>query len=346
MIRYGWFDVPIGGDVSKYTYSADQMRDLWRSIYTNGIIPNVRQTDNSKIVPETQLGNSLAAIVGQGLSIRINLGIAMLDGAYFIIDEEPINVPVTAGQINDIVLRLDLTGADVVFGIFSKQRSAGTIEAGLTRAGGIYELGLHSVNVPVGADQISASMITDYRLNLNPGPDGKPCCGLVGSLLQPDIDEWYTRARTGMDVFMNTGKEAFDEWFQTLQDTLSGDVAANLYALITEHTMNHDIHVTAEEKASWTQRLYSITLSSSGWALSSIDEVSLNGMYIQQIIGVTFTVGQKVDIAIPPNLMNSIPAGITTANVNGTVYAVTEFPPDMEVTAQITVTNVTEGAIA
>lgn len=92
--------------------------------------------------------------------------------------------------------------------------------------------------------------------------------------------------------------------------------------------------------------IYTITLSSSGWALSSIDEVSLNGMYIQQIIGVTFTVGQKVDISIPPNLMNSIPAGITTANVNGTVYAVCEFPPDMEVTAQITVTNVTEGAIA
>jgi len=92
--------------------------------------------------------------------------------------------------------------------------------------------------------------------------------------------------------------------------------------------------------------IYTITLSSSGWALSSIDEVSLNGMYIQQIIGVTFTVGQKVDIAIAPNLMNSIPAGITTANVNGTVYAVCEFPPDMEVAAQITVTNVTEGAIA
>lgn len=92
--------------------------------------------------------------------------------------------------------------------------------------------------------------------------------------------------------------------------------------------------------------IYTITLSSSGWALSSIDEVSLNGMYIQQIIGVTFTVGQKVDISIPPNLMNSIPAGITTANVNGTVYAVCEFPPDMEVAAQITVTNVTEGAIA
>ncbi len=120
----------------------------------------------------------------------------------------------------------------------------------------------------------------------------------------------------------------------------------SLATYTAEATQVSDLKNVATPILFLSNNLYSITLSSSGWALSSIDEVSLNGMYIQQIIGVTFTVGQKVDIAIPPSMMNSIPAGITTANVNGTVYAVTEFPPDMEVAAQITVTNVTEGAIA
>nr|DAM72200.1 MAG TPA: hypothetical protein [Caudoviricetes sp.] len=90
--------------------------------------------------------------------------------------------------------------------------------------------------------------------------------------------------------------------------------------------------------------MYTITLTSGGWAMSSLSESALAGMYLQQITGVTFKASQKVDIALPPSLMNSIPAGITTANVSGTVYAVTEFPPDIDVTAQITVINVTKGA--
>nr|DAN02357.1 MAG TPA: hypothetical protein [Caudoviricetes sp.] len=90
--------------------------------------------------------------------------------------------------------------------------------------------------------------------------------------------------------------------------------------------------------------MYTITLTSGGWTMSSLSESALAGMYLQQITGVTFKASQKVDIALPPSLMNSIPAGITTANVSGTVYAVTEFPPDIDVTAQITVINVTKGA--
>lgn len=90
--------------------------------------------------------------------------------------------------------------------------------------------------------------------------------------------------------------------------------------------------------------MYTITLTSGGWAMSSLSESALTGMYLQQITGVTFTANQKVDIALPPSLMNSIPAGISTANVDGTVYAVTEFPPDIDVTAQITVVTVAEGA--
>lgn len=90
--------------------------------------------------------------------------------------------------------------------------------------------------------------------------------------------------------------------------------------------------------------IYPITLTSGGWALSALSESALTGMYLQQITGVTFTANQKVDIALPPSLMNNIPASITTANVDGTVYAVTEFPPDMDITAQITVVNTTEGA--
>lgn len=351
MVRFGWFDVPIGGNVEKYTYSADQMRDLWRSIYTNGIIPEVRQTDHSQIVPQTQLGNSLAAIVGQGLNLRINLGIAMIDGAYFIIDEEPINIPLTAGQVNDIVLRLDLTGTDVVFGIFAKPRATGTLEAGLTRSGGIYELGLHSVNVPDGADQIAANMITDYRLNLNEGPDGKPCCGLVGSLLQPDIDAWYQRARSelaellekneaDLTEWLDQSKESFDTWFSTLQDTLSGDVAGNLYNLITNHTNNEQVHVSSADRARWDAAggtVYTLPLPAASWQKTQ-------GEIYQQAITLPNSNAQtKVDLQIDVLQSMQVAAPIQVVNDSGTLYAQTIAPPSVDLSVQATVTTVQEG---
>ncbi|MFZ2538126.1 MAG: phage holin family protein [Oscillospiraceae bacterium] len=145
-------------------------------------MPEIRQSTTGVIVPTTQLGTSLCATVAQGLKITINNGLAFIDGAYFFI-YEPETITLQAGWVNDIVLRLDVTGSDIVFGIFNKQRSANTIEAGLTRQGGIYELGLHSVTIPANTDQVTAAMISDYRLNMGLGVDGKPCCGIVGSLL-------------------------------------------------------------------------------------------------------------------------------------------------------------------
>lgn len=237
-IKFGWFDVPLNGDPTKYSYSADEMRLLWKSMLTNGIVPNIRKTENDTIMPEQQLGNSLMATPGQDLNVVINEGIGWIDGAYCIVTE-PETILLQAGWINDIVLRLDLTGSEVFMGVITKRRSAATIERGLIREGGIYELGLHSVNVPVNATQITQAMIIDYRLNMRAGTDGKPCCGIVGSLLMPDIDEWHQSAIKKMNEFLQSTanslddftveqKEKFNIWFLTLQGVLSGDIAGNL----------------------------------------------------------------------------------------------------------------------
>lgn len=88
---------------------------------------------------------------------------------------------------------------------------------------------------------------------------------------------------------------------------------------------------------------YNITLSQSGWSPNSTGQAALTGMYLQQITVTTFTANQRVDISIPPSVMSTIPAGITTANVSGTVYAVTEYPPETDVDAQITVITLVAG---
>ena len=273
-IKFGWFDVPLGGDESKYTYSANEMRDLWRSMLTNGIVPETRITSSSTIVPSTQLGASFSAATGQGLKITINKGIAWIDGAY-IIATQPEQIDLVAGWTNDIVLRLDTTGSDVVCGIFNKQRSGASIEAGLTRSGGIYELGLHTVTIPTGTTQITTSMIQDQRLNISPGADGLPCCGIVGSLMQPDVSKWYDNAIDTLEALQAQNQATFDDWFSQLEDTLDQDTAGNLLNLINTKSNKSTLTTKTLSKTSWTgsEPPDTYSLSVSGVTTTSVQEI-------------------------------------------------------------------------
>ncbi|MGI5885448.1 MAG: hypothetical protein ACOX83_10875 [Candidatus Spyradocola sp.] len=222
--RMGWFDVPLGADTRtlvstpeqavewinqsfgkplKYYNSAASMRDIWKVMLTNGIIPEVRTAQATTIIPETQLGSAFSIAPLTGLKVQINPGIGWIDGAYCIVDEA-MQLDLVAGQVNDIVLRLDLSGSDVQFGVAVKTRSVSTIYEGLVRSGGVYELGLHTVAVPAGAAQITSAMIADHRLDVTACADGKPCCGLVGSLLQPDISLMYDRARAALQAVLDS----------------------------------------------------------------------------------------------------------------------------------------------
>lgn len=232
-VKFGWFDIPLGGDPTKHSYSADQMRDLFRSMLTNGIIPQIRQTQTNNIIPTKMLGNALSLHISTGLNINIDKGTVFIDGAYLIITE-PESLTLVAGRINDIVVRLDKTGSDIVYGVFVKQRGANSIELNLIREGGIYELGIYSVDIKAGTTQVTQNMITDHRLNMKLGSDNKPCCGIVGSLLMPDIDDWYKNATNEQAEWLESSQTAFKEWFKSIQDVLDENTASNLLNLINK----------------------------------------------------------------------------------------------------------------
>lgn len=104
--------------------------------------------------------------------------------------------------------------------------------------------------------------------------------------------------------------------------------------------------VSPSEKDKWNKggakRGYNITLAKSGWKADDTGLSVLSGMYIHPIAigGVVFEATQEVSLAVPPSTMQDLPSGISTANVNGTVYAVTEWPPESDITVQIKVGNV------
>jgi hypothetical protein len=92
-------------------------------------------------------------------------------------------------------------------------------------------------------------MITDYRANLAAGTDGKPCCGIVGSLLQPDINSWVQNVSNSLTSVLNGYSSEFTTWFNNVKGQLSTDAAGNLQNQVDErvkliNTSNLDTAVT------------------------------------------------------------------------------------------------------
>lgn len=214
MKKFGWFDAPLGaptdeivhtadeaiefindvfGKPEDYYYSAADLRAFFKVIFTNGIVPEIRISSSSSINPFYQIGNSFAASTTDSGVITVNPGTAIIDGAYFMMNtEETMTAPM---GMSDIVLRLDVRNESIIYDLFLKERgNAGSLIDNLTRENGVYELGLFSVERGNGYTKLY-----DHRMDMSIAYDGNPVCGMVGSLLQPDISEWYNNAVTALN---------------------------------------------------------------------------------------------------------------------------------------------------
>lgn len=107
----------------------------------------------------------------------------------------------------------------------------------LVNNGEYAEICLAEIDIPAGATEITSYNITDTRMN-------EELCGLVSM---------------GIEKIPTGGMEAqFMEWFEDLQTNLSGDVAYNLQAQITEHVNDTGVHLrtlTHQGTQSGAQRL-------------------------------------------------------------------------------------------
>lgn len=206
MEMYSFFDAELIDGEYDRLYNAEDWARYFRSFIGNGIFAN--PSNNLQVISNT---NDMNIIIKQGK--------AWVDGYFYEnSDDLPLSVDVADGVLNRIdrvVVKLDFTNREIKTYI-KKGELASTPQApSLQRDFDVYELSLATININKGATRILQADITDTRADLE-------LCGIVSGLVK-QIDT--------TDLFAQYDS-AFNLWFETVQGSLSGDVAGNLQAQI------------------------------------------------------------------------------------------------------------------
>lgn len=188
------------------TYLAEQFANYFKLFVGNGVF--ISPTNQLKVIP------------GVGLSVMITKGWAFINGYWYhnsanVIIDLPSNNTYSLRR-DSIILRMSQETRDI-----KSLALFGTSE--LSRGDATYDIKLAEVEVGPGVVTISESAITDTRPNEN-------VCGFVKGLMKVEETE---------DLFSQYNS-MFNDWFQTVKDQVTGDLAIRLQQEFVELNQNVD----------------------------------------------------------------------------------------------------------
>lgn len=194
---------------------------------SNGVFPN--PSTNMQVLADT------------GMQIKISAGVCYVNGYMGWVENQEtktIEQSDTQPRIDRVVMRLDFDNRNIECYVKKGTAAGNPVAPELQRDYDIYEIGLADVLVGGNVVEIKQENITDLRLNTD-------LCGIVANQLQHvdtttlfnQYQDWLANATEQGEEDLQTSLEQFETqfntWFATLQDTLDGDTAGNLYNLIT-----------------------------------------------------------------------------------------------------------------
>lgn len=316
-------------ELEYYQYSGQDLASYFECMYTTGIAPQMAVSNNADN-PQEYIGSSLAVSAGNGLQVVVSPGTAMIKGRPYLLSL-PLTFDLADGAITDILLQLNAQQAQPEIKLIARKRPTGlSLVENIKHESLIYEISIASVDVPASSIQINPTMITDQRLNMTlHNTDNKPVAGLCQSIPQVNtlgIWEDYQKLDTYIKgvwrafitdstnewaTFLATKRSDFDEWFTTIKDILSDDVAGNLAAEIAKlkqrantletkldtHTTNQTSHVqTLTHIKTGTVHKLTGTLPSTGLVTANFtakanyiknDTITVNGVNyaVQDVLG-------------------------------------------------------------
>lgn len=257
-MEYGYFDSEITGyedttgmPIFDRAQNAQFLADMYASLITSGVYPN--PSDNYQVM-ERDDGK---------LGVKVMPGRLWIKGR-FGTDDEPtvLDAPTastTANRIDIVVAELNFVDRKIEL----KYVTGGATAPSLVRNTDAYQIQLAQVTVPKNTTKISQGNILDTRANT-------ALCGYVtGIITQVDtttlfnqyaakvrdtdnyidayitelnaagtslIDEIENDYASDMSDFKLNQQNAFNEWFESIQNVLGEDEAGNLLNLILANT--------------------------------------------------------------------------------------------------------------
>ena len=179
-------------------YNAEDVTSYLDLLVGNGVFPT----------PSTQLQVS----ADTGMNINVAAGSGWING-HKIVNTDTLQLTVSTSdavlnRIDAVIFYVDLTsrtmGIEMKNGTLAATPTAPTMTRNSTR----YEMCLAQISVPKQVSTITASMITDTRLNTN-------LCGVVAGLIQQmDTSTMYTQWQAQFNEWMESVQLQFDQFKQ------------------------------------------------------------------------------------------------------------------------------------
>ena len=223
-IRSGFFN-SVNGDRK---YDAKRFAEYFATFISNGVFPN----------PST----NLQVMANNDMTVTVKVGKAWING-YILINDDDYILELDAAdgvlnRIDRIVARYDVANREITLEVKKGTFASSPVPKELQRDADAYELALADILVSNGVISITQANITDLRLNSD-------VCGIVHGLVdQVDTTTifnqyraWFNSVKDGTEQeIADWQQQQYDDfmiWFQSIQDILEGDVAANLASRIS-----------------------------------------------------------------------------------------------------------------
>ena len=212
----------------KYYYN--QFSEYFSKFFGNGVYYN----------PD----NCLKVIANGGMSVLVKAGWAFIKGFWYELDEDmALTVPANSTayeRVDSIMLRWSLSNRTITLVYLTDTVTP-------TRNDTIFDLKIAEIIVGAGVAELLGSAITDTRTN-------QEVCGIVRGLEADAIDT--------EDLFAQYDA-IFNEWFDSVKDQVTGDLAIRLQMEFTQLNQNvEDYYANTQQQIDDYNEQYTETLNS------------------------------------------------------------------------------------
>ena len=220
-------------------YDAEDFSEMFDGVINDGVFMTI--------------GAHFAVSAVSGLQLAVASGRAWLGGRWLYNDTEyPITMDeaeLILNRIDTVVIKSDSTQAvrAVTIEIVNGTPSSTPVPPVLTNTDEVKYLPLANVRINAGETSIAQSAITNLV--------GTSSCPFVTAILETtNIDalfaqwgaqwtEWFVDAQSQAEDDLDAYEEAFETWFETVQDKMDPDVGTRLTADVTALEYQNDLSI-------------------------------------------------------------------------------------------------------